>query len=51
VWRALRSAPRQAAASSALMRFDVAEAQRSFGAYPDYAPYPMAHGGGVVACG
>ena len=23
---------------------DVAEAQRSFGAYPDYAPYPMAHG-------
>ncbi|MBI5770343.1 MAG: family 78 glycoside hydrolase catalytic domain [Verrucomicrobia bacterium] len=25
---------------------DVAESQRSFGAYPDYAPYPMAHGGG-----
>ncbi len=25
---------------------DVVEAQRSFGAYPDYAPYPMAHGGG-----
>jgi alpha-L-rhamnosidase len=25
---------------------DVDEAQRSFGAYPDYAPYPMAHGGG-----
>jgi len=24
---------------------DVEEAQRSFGAYPDYAPYPMAHGG------
>ena len=24
---------------------DVVEAQRSFGAYPDYAPYPMAHGG------
>ncbi len=24
---------------------DVREAQRSFGAYPDYAPYPMAHGG------
>jgi alpha-L-rhamnosidase len=24
---------------------DVAEAQRDFGAYPDYAPYPMAHGG------
>ncbi len=24
---------------------DIAEAQRSFGAYPDYAPYPMAHGG------
>ncbi|MEO6004299.1 MAG: family 78 glycoside hydrolase catalytic domain [Opitutus sp.] len=23
---------------------DVVEAQRSFGAYPDYAPYPMAHG-------
>jgi alpha-L-rhamnosidase len=23
---------------------DVEEAQRSFGAYPDYAPYPMAHG-------
>jgi alpha-L-rhamnosidase len=23
---------------------DVQEAQRSFGAYPDYAPYPMAHG-------
>jgi len=23
---------------------DVTEAQRSFGAYPDYAPYPMAHG-------
>lgn len=23
---------------------DVAEAQLSFGAYPDYAPYPMAHG-------
>ena len=23
---------------------DVAEAQRNFGAYPDYAPYPMAHG-------
>jgi alpha-L-rhamnosidase len=23
---------------------DVAEAQRDFGAYPDYAPYPMAHG-------
>ncbi len=23
---------------------DVAESQRSFGAYPDYAPYPMAHG-------
>ncbi|MBL9169134.1 MAG: family 78 glycoside hydrolase catalytic domain [Verrucomicrobiales bacterium] len=23
---------------------DVAEAQRSFGAYPDYAPYPMSHG-------
>jgi alpha-L-rhamnosidase len=25
---------------------DVEESQRSFGAYPDYAPYPMAHGGG-----
>ena len=25
---------------------DVVESQRSFGAYPDYAPYPMAHGGG-----
>jgi len=25
---------------------DVDESQRSFGAYPDYAPYPMAHGGG-----
>ena len=24
---------------------DVEESQRSFGAYPDYAPYPMAHGG------
>lgn len=24
---------------------DVEEAQRSFGAYPDYAPYPMQHGG------
>ncbi len=24
---------------------DVVESQRSFGAYPDYAPYPMAHGG------
>jgi alpha-L-rhamnosidase len=24
---------------------DVVEAQRDFGAYPDYAPYPMAHGG------
>jgi alpha-L-rhamnosidase len=24
---------------------DVAESQRSFGAYPDYAPYPMQHGG------
>ncbi len=23
---------------------DVEEAQRDFGAYPDYAPYPMAHG-------
>ncbi|WP_414664769.1 family 78 glycoside hydrolase catalytic domain [Horticoccus sp. 23ND18S-11] len=23
---------------------DVGEAQRSFGAYPDYAPYPMTHG-------
>lgn len=23
---------------------DVVEAQRDFGAYPDYAPYPMAHG-------
>ncbi len=23
---------------------DVREAQRDFGAYPDYAPYPMAHG-------
>ncbi len=23
---------------------DVREAQREFGAYPDYAPYPMAHG-------
>ncbi len=23
---------------------DVEESQRSFGAYPDYAPYPMAHG-------
>lgn len=23
---------------------DVRESQRSFGAYPDYAPYPMAHG-------
>jgi len=23
---------------------DVAESQRSFGAYPDYAPYPMQHG-------
>lgn len=23
---------------------DVQEAQRDFGAYPDYAPYPMAHG-------
>ena len=23
---------------------DVEEAQRSFGAYPDYAPYPMGHG-------
>lgn len=23
---------------------DVVEAQRSFGAYPDYCPYPMAHG-------
>jgi alpha-L-rhamnosidase len=23
---------------------DVEEAQRSFGAYPDYCPYPMAHG-------
>ena len=23
---------------------DVSEAQRSFGAYPDYAPYPMSHG-------
>ncbi|MBL9129280.1 MAG: family 78 glycoside hydrolase catalytic domain, partial [Verrucomicrobiales bacterium] len=23
---------------------DVVEAQREFGAYPDYAPYPMAHG-------
>ena len=23
---------------------DLEEAQRSFGAYPDYAPYPMAHG-------
>lgn len=23
---------------------DVAESQRSFGAFPDYAPYPMAHG-------
>jgi len=25
--------------------YDVAESQRSFGAYPDYAPYPMQHGG------
>ena len=25
---------------------DVEESQRGFGAYPDYAPYPMAHGGG-----
>lgn len=24
---------------------DVEESQRSFGAYPDYAPYPMQHGG------
>jgi alpha-L-rhamnosidase len=24
---------------------DLEEAQRSFGAYPDYAPYPMQHGG------
>lgn len=24
---------------------DVVESQRSFGAYPDYAPYPMTHGG------
>lgn len=24
---------------------DVQESQRSFGAYPDYAPYPMTHGG------
>ena len=30
---------------------DVEEAQRSFGAYPDYAPYPMQHGGSGKAFG
>lgn len=30
---------------------DVVEAQRSFGAYPDYAPYPMAHGPGQQTFG
>ena len=30
---------------------DVVEAQRSFGAFPDYAPYPMAHGPGQQTFG
>jgi len=30
---------------------DVEESQRDFGAYPDYAPYPMAHGGGKATHG
>jgi alpha-L-rhamnosidase len=30
---------------------DLEEAQRDFGAYPDYAPYPMAHGGGKATHG
>lgn len=30
---------------------DVEESQRSFGAYPDYAPYPMQHGGGGKSFG
>ena len=30
---------------------DVVEAQRPFGAFPDYAPYPMAHGSGEQTFG
>lgn len=30
---------------------DLEEAQRDSGAYPDYAPYPMAHGGGKATFG
>jgi alpha-L-rhamnosidase len=30
---------------------DVVESQRSFGAFPDYAPYPMAHGPGQQTFG
>ncbi len=30
---------------------DLEESQRSFGAYPDYAPYPMQHGGSGKAFG
>ncbi len=30
---------------------DLEESQRDFGAYPDYAPYPMAHGGGKATHG
>ncbi len=30
---------------------DLEESQRDFGAYPDYAPYPMAHGSGKATHG
>jgi alpha-L-rhamnosidase len=42
----VRSATLHADVSSFFKKWlqDVREAQRDFGAYPDYAPYPMAHG-------